>query len=77
MLLHSKIKLGLSVLVDENNEKCLLLKVDTSIMCFESLRRVEMMLIEIKDALIGKLANEEFPRTNKHRTKVFRLKLPD
>ena len=41
---------------------------------FGPLRQVEILLIEIKDDVIGELVSAEFTCETKHRVKVLRLK---
>ena len=44
---------------------------------FGPLRQVEILLIEIKDDVIGELVSAEFTCETKHRVKVLRLKFQD
>ena len=60
IFLFSKIKLGLTTLFYNENNKNLLCKVSISIICFGVLRHIEILLIEIKDKKFYKLANIEF-----------------
>jgi len=77
IFLFSEIKLGLTTLFDEDNDKDLLQKVGISIMYFGVLRRMEILLIQIKDVTVKDLVNVEFPYKTKRRVKGFRFKLPE
>ena len=69
VLLCSEIKSGLMTLFDKEKAKDSFLKVGAIIVHFGSLRRVEVLLIEAKDAKIEESVNVEFPCETKDRAK--------
>ena len=77
LLPHSDIKLGLAVSLEEDGDKYTRCKAFISIMYFVLLRRMEMLLIEIKDVTVDEVVSMECPCNPKRRSKGFRFKTPD
>ena len=77
VLLHSEIKLGLTVLLNADDDKDLLRKFGIAIMSFGVLRRLEMMRVEIKEIAVNELISTEHGCSTKNRRKRFRFKMPN
>ena len=75
--LSSVIKLGLTALLNEDDDKDMLLKVGIAIVCFGVISRLEMPQTQIKDVTINDLVSTERPRATKRRNKGLRFKISD
>ena len=63
-------------MLDEDDDENLSCKVGVAITFLGLILRLEMLLLEIKDASVNELSSTEFPHKTKHRSKVLRLKIP-
>ena len=75
VLLHSEIKLGLTVLLNAGDDKDLLRKCGIAIMHFGVLRRLEMLRVKINDIAVNELISTEPACPTKNRHKRFRFKM--